>query len=74
MSLASVTQMSEAISAPALGAGGRRFKSCLPDQHKPLEIAVSGFAIAGDWLRLLARLTSFPPFLLFCDASDDGRA
>ena len=39
---------------PTLGAGGRRFKSCLPDQHKPLEIAVSGFAAAGDWLSLLA--------------------
>ena len=26
--------------AEALGAGGRRFKSCLPDHYKPLEMGV----------------------------------
>ncbi len=41
------TQVAQLGSAPALGAGGRRFKSCLPDQYKPLEIAVSGFGTAG---------------------------
>ena len=37
-----VREVAQLGSAPALGAGGRRFKSCLPDHSKPFEVAVSG--------------------------------
>ena len=66
--------MAQLGSAPALGAGGRRFKSCLPDHYKSSWMLVLGLTVAEDWLGVPARLTSFPVFLgsHFADGGSDG--
>ena len=59
---------------PTLGAGGRRFKSCLPDHYKSSWMLILGLTVAEDWLGVPARLTSFPVFLgsHFADGGSDG--